>query len=144
MGTTTNITTGIGASDQIINNNGGALNDTNVAAQLAASAAALGAISTPGGALTAVTASEAAFSTGLAVLDADITANKPITDLLADGLTLVGDVSIFTGALAAGAPQAAGAERTVIHSRKLHLKTAEQKKVFYNYARAMVALNIQK
>lgn len=100
----TTITTAIGASDTIVNNGGGVIGDLNTAAQLAAAAASLGAITTPSGALVAVTASEAAFGTGLLVLNADIEAGKPLTTIAADYLTLFGDAMMFGGALAANVP----------------------------------------
>jgi predicted Zn-dependent protease len=108
MGTTTVITTGIGSSDQIVNNDGGKLNDTNLAAQLAAASAALGPVTTPGGSLAASTTSLAAFGLALNVLEADDQAGKPITDIGADYLTLFGDAVLFTGSIVGYIPGGSG------------------------------------
>jgi Matrixin len=104
MGTTNTIATAIGSSDQIINNEGGSLNNVNTVAQLGAATAGLGSITSTAGGLAAITAGEAAFSTGSAVLAADIQSGNSATNVISDLMTLAGDAAIVTAGVASQYP----------------------------------------
>src|SRR5262245_22457728 len=98
--TTTTIVTAIGATDTIIHDGGGTLDDLNTKAQLAAGLVTVANMSNPLIAGAALTASQFAMATGFAALETDIKAGKSRFDIMADIMTISGDIALFVGATA--------------------------------------------
>jgi hypothetical protein len=91
------VITAFGAADTIINRDETSV--VNTTAQLAAMAASLTESTTPAAAATAIIAGEAAALTGTTALISDVQNNKSGLALLADTITVLGDVGMVVGAV---------------------------------------------
>ncbi len=100
MSTTSEVVTFAGAANSVAMNSGGALNNLNLTAQLAAAAASEAAALNPLLASTSIMANGTALSTGIAALANDIHLGADKGTILADLATLVGDTAGVVGGIA--------------------------------------------